>query len=145
MPDNVTTQSTTLATVPASTTIATDDVGGAHYQRVKLDVGADGAASAVVTNVPTKETRATTPSQTSVAGNVGNVTLLSANSNRLGATVFNDSTATLYLKLGTTASTSSFTVMMAPSGYYEVPFNYTGQIDGIWSSGTGNARITELT
>lgn len=32
--------------------VATDDVGGVHYQRVKLDVGADGAASAVVGSMP---------------------------------------------------------------------------------------------
>lgn len=36
MADNVTTQSSTLATVPASTVIATDDSGGAHYQIVEL-------------------------------------------------------------------------------------------------------------
>lgn len=34
--DNLTTQSTTPATVPSSTTIATDDIAGVHYQRVKL-------------------------------------------------------------------------------------------------------------
>jgi len=33
--------------IPAETKIATDDVGGAHYQRVKLDLGADGASSPV--------------------------------------------------------------------------------------------------
>ncbi len=32
------------ATPPASTVIATDDVGDVHYQRVKLTMGADGAA-----------------------------------------------------------------------------------------------------
>lgn len=34
--------------VPSGSKIATDDVGGAHYQRVKLDVGGDGASSPVV-------------------------------------------------------------------------------------------------
>lgn len=52
MADNLTTQSATPATVPASTVIATDDVSGVHYQRVKLDLGADGAASAVSGSVP---------------------------------------------------------------------------------------------
>jgi len=36
MADNVTTQTSTLATVPGSTVIATDDAGSAHYQKVKL-------------------------------------------------------------------------------------------------------------
>jgi len=47
--DNLTTQSTTLATVPASSVIATDDVAGVHFQKVKLDVGGDGA-TAVLSN-----------------------------------------------------------------------------------------------
>ena len=36
MADNLTTQSGTPATVPSATTIATDDIAGIHYQRVKL-------------------------------------------------------------------------------------------------------------
>ena len=32
--------------------IATDDVGGVHYQRVKLDVGGDGVSVPVVTALP---------------------------------------------------------------------------------------------
>lgn len=59
MPDNVTTQSGTLATVPASTVIATDDSGGAHYQIVeiadattpsqRLAVESDGSINANIT------------------------------------------------------------------------------------------------
>lgn len=72
-------------------------------------------------------------------------TLLSANAARTGATVHNDSTVALYLKLGATASTTSFTVKMAADSYYEVPYGYTGVIDGIWASdASGAARITEL-
>jgi hypothetical protein len=45
---------------------------------------------------------------------------------------------------------SSYTIALAPMGsvgsYYEVPFGYTGIIDGIWSAdSTGSARITEWT
>ena len=93
----------------------------------------------------TKETRSTTPTQSSVAGSATTVTLLASNANRLGATFFNDGTANLYLKLGATASTTSFTTIMYPNDYYEVPFAYTGIIDGISSSATGNTRVTEIT
>lgn len=86
-----------------------------------------------------------TPSQSSVAGSATSVSLLASNASRKGATIFNDSTATLYIKLGATASTSSFTFKALQDDYYEVPFGYTGAVDGIWSSATGNARITELT
>jgi len=91
-----------------------------------------------------KAQRAATPTQSSVAGATSSTSLLASNSSRLGATIYNDSAAALYLKLGATASTSSFSVKIAAGGYYEVPFNYTGAIDGIWDSATGNARITEL-
>jgi hypothetical protein len=100
----------------------------------------------IAATVPTKEVRAATSAVTSVVGSATSVTLLASNGNRLGATVYNDSTATLNLKLGATASATSFTIQLAANGgYYEVPFGYTGVIDGIWASATGNARITELT
>lgn len=44
MADNLTTQSTTPATVPSASVIATDDVTGVHFQKVKLDVGGDGVS-----------------------------------------------------------------------------------------------------
>lgn len=82
---------------------------------------------------------------TSVAASATSVTLLSANSTRLGATIYNDSMSLLYVKLGVTASTSSFEIKLFPLSYYEVPYGYTGQIDGVWSNAIGFARIGELT
>jgi hypothetical protein len=73
------------------------------------------------------------------------VTLLASNASRKGATIYNDSTSVLYVKFGTTASNTSFTVRMIANAYYEVPFSHTGRIDGIWASATGNARVTEFT
>ncbi len=71
--------------------------------------------------------------------------LLTANPDRKGAIVFNDSSKNLYLKLGLIASNASYTVLIPSMGYYELPLPmYTGQIDGIWSSAAGFARITEL-
>lgn len=96
------------------------------------------------TPLPTKETRSATPTQSSVASSATNVTVLALNANRLGATVYNDSTQILYLKLGATASTTSHTIQMAAGSYYEVPFAYTGIIDGLWASANGNARVTEV-
>ncbi len=92
----------------------------------------------------------TTATITSIASSTNSVTLLASNANRKGATIVNDSSAILYVKLGTTASTSSYTVALPASGsssfnYYEVPFGYTGIIDGIWASANGSARVTELT
>lgn len=88
---------------------------------------------------------ATTATLANVAGSASSVTLIAANTSRKGATIQNDSTAILYVKFGSTASSTSYTVLMQPQSYYEVPGGYTGIITGIWASATGNARVTELT
>lgn len=85
-----------------------------------------------------------TPSQTTVGSSTSSVILLSPNAARIGATIFNNSTAILYLILGPTASSSSFTVLINSQGYYETPFGYGGTIAGIWASVSGSALITEL-
>lgn len=93
-----------------------------------------------------QEARTTTSTRSSVSGAASDTLLLSSNSSRDGAMIYNDSSATLYLGLGTTAaSTTNFTVKMAPETYYEVPYHFTGEIRGIWSSATGAARVTEFT
>jgi hypothetical protein len=86
-----------------------------------------------------------TGTSTSQASSITNITLLSANASRKGATVYNDSTKSLFLKLGATASSTSFTSKLAAGAYFEVPFNYTGIIDGLWDVANGSARMTELT
>lgn len=47
MADDLTTQSATLATIPASSVIATDDVAGKHYQKMKLFDGTADSATAI--------------------------------------------------------------------------------------------------
>lgn len=102
-----------------------------------------GALSA---NQSVKETRSATGTQTSVGDSASSVTVLASNANRLGATIYNDSSAALYLKCGATASTTSYAVKLFQDDYWEVPYNYTGIIDGIWASDAGgNARVTEFT
>lgn len=82
----------------------------------------------------------------SVPFSLTNVNLLPTNLNRLGATVYNESSSGfLYIKLGATASAASYTIRLLPLDYYEIPFGYTGQIDAIWTSANGTARIDELT
>lgn len=95
-----------------------------------------------------KEETSSTATVTSVNDTASSTSLLASNTSRKGAMFFNDSTSILYLKLGTTASTTSYTVQIPPSGYYELPGPkiYTGAIDGIWSAdASGAVRITELT
>ena len=71
-------------------------------------------------------------------------TIATANTTRLGCTIFNEGAGNLHVILGTaTASTSSYTVRLSSGDYYEVPFNYTGLIGGIFAT-TGTARVTQL-
>jgi len=90
---------------------------------------------------------ASTPTLTNVSASATSVQLLAANASRLGATIFNDSTSVLYVKFGATASATSYTVQLQAYAYYELPTTaiYTGEIDGIWVTATGAARVTELT
>lgn len=99
----------------------------------------------VVMTQPGAATVATTAVTTQVADNAANVTLLASNSSRIGASVSNDSSASLRAKAGTTATLTDYTVEIPQGGHWEVPFGYTGRIDGIWVTdpGDGAARITE--
>ncbi|WP_430378414.1 hypothetical protein [Streptomyces sp. B1-3] len=78
-----------------------------------------------------------------VPSSASNVTLFPSAAEGNARVIWNDSTATLYVKFGATASTTSFTVKLAPGAYYEFPQPlYVGQVDGIWDSANGFARLT---
>lgn len=70
--------------------------------------------------------------------------LAAANRSRLGLLVYNDSSADLYLKFGSGASATDYSVKIGGGGYYEVPFEYDGIVTGAWASATGVARVTEF-
>jgi hypothetical protein len=94
-----------------------------------------------------KEQKSATGTQTQVADTASSTTILASNSARLGASIQNDSSAALYLKMGTTASLTDYAVRLVQYSYFEVPYGYTGRIDGIWATdpGDGAARVTEYT
>jgi len=71
-------------------------------------------------------------------------TIATASTGRLGCTIFNSGPGNLHVMLGTaTASTSNFTARLSSGDYYEVPFNYTGLIGGIFAT-AGTAEVTQL-
>jgi hypothetical protein len=98
-----------------------------------------------MTPVITTEKRSSTSAVTSVASSVTNVNLLAANANRIGALITNDGTQVLFVKLGTTASATSYTYRLTANSQAVVDAQWTGNIDGIWNNANGSARITELT
>jgi len=95
--------------------------------------------------LPVRNAPATAATVASVTAAVADTTLLAANASRMGAAVFNASTAILYLKLGTGASLTSYTVRLTSNAYYEIPFGYSGQINGYWAAANGAALVTQVT
>lgn len=139
----------------ATPTIASEGIGSTpvvQYQQMKLVDGTVGSTTPVdagpgapANGLRVVDATSSTPTSTNVSGTTTSTTLLAANASRAGATFFNDSTATLYLLLGSgTASATSFTVKIASGGYYELPYEYEGQVVGVWSAAAGAVRITEL-
>ena len=87
-----------------------------------------------------------TSAVTSVVSAAVSTSILASNANRRMAIMVNDTDKNAYVKLGTTASTTSFTYKLTPGQTLElaVPV-YTGAIDAIWdSSPTGSMRVTEI-
>lgn len=107
-----------------------------------------GAATAANQLLPIQ---AATATLANVSGSASSVTLQALNTNRKGLVIVNDSTAILYVKFGSTASSTSYTYLLAGSSggipaTLELPgVVYTGIVTGIWASATGAARVTELT
>lgn len=101
-------------------------------------------------NVVTRPTGSDSATVTRVAATVVTTTLVGATGpvyltvgNRMGVAVYNDSTADLYLKIGTGATTTDFTVKVPPDGYYETPYGIAGKaITGVWSAAVGAAQVT---
>jgi hypothetical protein len=86
-----------------------------------------------------------TATVTSVNDSATSVTLLAANTARKGASIWNHSDATLYVKFGGAASLTDFSVILITNSYFELgqPM-YPGIVCGIWdANSTGAARITE--
>lgn len=96
--------------------------------------------------------QASTATLANVSGATSSTTLIASNANRKGLVIVNDSTAILYVKFGSSASSTSYTYLLAGStggipSILELPASmvYTGIVTGIWASATGAARVTELT
>ena len=90
----------------------------------------------------------------SVSGSASAVTLAAANSARRGLSIHNDSTSVLYVKCGSSATSSDRTVVMEAGAHYELPevigragskSVYSGIVTGVWASATGSAAVMEYT
>jgi hypothetical protein len=92
--------------------------------------------------------RSNANAHSSVASAVTSTTLLAANPQRKGASIFNTDANALCIDMtgGTATTTTRFHVRLTQNQYFEVPFGYTGLITGIWEAdGAGAANVVEYT
>ena len=88
-----------------------------------------------------------TATRTAVTSAAADTLIFAANGGAGGRTIFNESSAILYLAFGTSAaSTTDYTTQVLAGAYYEFPTAgrfYGGMVRGIWASANGFARCTE--
>lgn len=82
-----------------------------------------------------------------VPDNADSVEVLAPNDSRKGGIIFNTASTVLYLALsGDEASVDSFTYRLGQNGFIEIPFGYTGPVNGMWATDAndGGAMVTEF-
>src|SRR6266545_4976687 len=97
-----------------------------NYRIVQVD--ASGALKPTVASSTAVVTRVATTSDNSV-------TLLTASAARTGAILVNESSNTMFLKYGATATLSDYTYRLAANDTLEIGFGWTGRIDAILEPG----------
>jgi hypothetical protein len=112
-----------------------------------LPISDDGGSITVDGTVTAEAETVSISSVTSTTASASSVTVLASNANRKLAVFVNDSDKIAYVKLGGTASTTSYSYKLQPNSTLELAQPvYTGVVDAIWeSSPTGAMRVTELT
>lgn len=141
----------------ATPVVATDDVAGSHYQKVKVDVGGDGASVALSTGagavgagtprvaVGTEALTAGAPAAATVGA--ASAEALAANSARRGLVMVNTSNNTISLGLGATAVLNSGITLLANGGTWVMDRDTftTAAVNAIASAASSNLAIQELT
>lgn len=129
----------------ANVTVATDEIGGVDYQRIKVDWGPNGTATdadrTAAAAFPTKDVGTGTNAAGQVTVTNSPTTIVSAREGRLGVVVLNLQTVAVYIDpSGGTAATSHF--RLDPGASITLPV--TTAITGITSasySASGDAKV----
>jgi hypothetical protein len=111
-------------------------------QAISLNAGTAAAGTLRVI-----EASAGTGTQSNPSLSTTSATLLAASTSRRGASVYNGSTSICYIRLSSTAASSTvYSVLLNPGDYYEVPGNYNGAITAILNTGTTTlVQVTQVT
>lgn len=135
LPTGAATDAAVLALTKPSDTQLVD--GSAHTQPVSGTVSITGTVGVTTGNATTS-----TIAQQTISSNT-NTTLLSANANRQKIVVF-ATKGTLYIKLGATAATSSFTYALTSANSTLEIVGWGGQVDCLSSVNGNIVTVTEL-
>lgn len=100
----------------SGTNVATDEIAGVHYQRVKQCFGVDGSATDVSPSnpLPTESTVRVDTVETSVSVTDANATLLAANANRKYAFVQNHGPSNVYVTTDNANAIANGTATLFP-------------------------------
>ncbi len=139
-------QGTAAAVGGAWPMLVTDGVDTAAVETTAPGAAAPGLVVRVAGTVSTTPTRPANSTIARVNVTTVNTTLAAANTSREGFILFNEGNATVFVKLGATATTTSYTVQLGRNSEFEAPFPvYTGIADGITSAGSADVQVTEVT
>lgn len=124
--------------VSVSNLPATQPVSVSNFPAIQ-SVSQSGVWSVITNKSSTSSVVAVSPSTT-------NTVLFAANPSRVFAHISNGSNKSLFVKLGTTASLTSYTDVVLSGNSYDVPQSYVGIVSGIWGAGVNatQAMLTEL-
>lgn len=88
----------------------------------------------------------TTATISHTAQGTTDATILAANTSRLSARIYNDTTAgNLKVALGSAVTSTNFTIVLAPGSFIQFS-DYTGAIHALWdATGSGQVLVTEVT
>jgi hypothetical protein len=128
---------------------------GVSHARVRVSSYTSGTANGSLRATDTESNsardvfsqNATVAPVTGVASPTAAATLLAANQNRLGGTVYHDgvvgSAVVMYLKAGANASATDWSARLYVDDEWEVPAGYQGVVTALWSATGTTARCTE--
>lgn len=132
--------------------VATDDIGGTHYQKVKAGWGADGTWNetddAGGKRLPvTVGMSGLTMAHTSATPGTSSGQVLASNSNRKYAFLQNIGSVDVDIKIGAAATANQGIRLYANGGFFEMSPGAgnlcVNAINGIVAAGTGTVLVTE--
>jgi hypothetical protein len=110
-------------------------------------VGLEAASLSALENTTVTQLKTTTSARSTVSAGLTSVMLIGSNPNRKGLSIFNDTTGVLSIAYANvTVSTINFDTKI-PAGAtltLDMSFPYIGQINGIWDTAVGFARLVEF-